>query len=615
MLGFLAIVREKMDASGSDVGITAKLSQGFIRMKKVLFLLRKLPITLLLLVIIGILNAYLFYVQVTTISQNQKFLQQSIQSLMDLDGLRSALKQGELTHHSYLITGGEKDLEKYQQAVTAVLRNLNNLRQRESVNETVSLQQQLAAKMDKWDQEIQLSQSQFPTGVSGIAERQQNPEIYTALERISANWQRRLQSYLQKSQYGIKLSLTTYAIATSANLGLVGLLLYHLHLAWSRHHDYQVKLQQQGTLLAMTSEGMVIHDLQYRICEWNQGAEQLYGWNREGVLGASIVELLYTQDLSLSAQAMAVTLAMGSWKGEMQQINSRGEIIFVKSYWRILYDEDGVPVSVLVTNREITEQKRLEQIMLRSQRLEMMGTLAGGVAHDLNNILSPILLSVQLLEMKLRDPEYQKLLKTLENNVKRGANLVKQVLSLARGIESHLSPIDIYTTLADVQEFINETFPKCICFHSHIAKNLATIHGNNTQLYQVLINLVINARDAMPEGGTIELAAQMVEVSCSQPQIPVKPGIYLVMTVKDTGIGMTPQVRDRIFEPFFTTKQANRGTGLGLYSAQVIIQNHGGIVDVETQIGKGTCFHVYLPVDLCGEYPTHLNPVGINNFF
>ncbi|BAZ04907.1 multi-sensor signal transduction histidine kinase [Calothrix sp. NIES-3974] len=593
--------------------MTVKLPQGFIRMKKVLLLLRKLPITLLLLVIITILNAYLFYFQVTAISQNQKLLQQSVQGLTDLEGLRSAFKQGELTQHSYLVTGGEQDLEKYQQAVTAVLRNLNNLRQRESVEGTVSLQQQLTATVDRWNREIELSQSQFPTGVRGMGGGQQNQEIYTGLERISANLHRRSQSYLQKSRYGLNLSLTTYAIAMSANMGLVGLLLYHLHLAWSRHHHHQMKLQQQGILLAMTSEGMLIHDLQYRICEWNQGAERLYGWKRERVLGASIVELLYPHDLSLSAQAMSKTLATGCWQGEMQQINSRGEIIVVKSSWRLLYNEDGNPLSVLVTNREITEQKRLERIMLRSQRLEMMGTLAGGVAHDLNNILSPILLSVQLLEMKLGDPEHQKLLKTLEKNVKRGANLVKQVLSLARGIESQLSQIDIYTTLADVEEFIHETFPKCICFHSHIAKNLPTIHGNNTQLYQVLMNLVINARDAMPEGGTIELAAQIVEVSCYKPQISIKPGTYLVITVKDSGIGMTPQIRDRIFEPFFTTKQANRGSGLGLYSAQLIIQNHGGIIDVETQIGKGTCFHVYLPVDVCGEYPAHLNPMVINN--
>ena len=260
-------------------------------------------------------------------------------------------------------------------------------------------------------------------------------------------------------------------------------------------------------------------------------------------------------------------------------------------------DDNGQPKAILVINSDVTERKRLETQLLRSQRMESIGTLAGGIAHDLNNVLSPVLMATQLLQMKPRDEKEKKFLSTIEVSAKRASDMVKQVLAFARGQEGDLAVLQLKHVIRDMEKIMRETFPRLINLDIFIAPELPTMRGDATQLHQVILNFCVNARDAMPDGGTICIKAEPKRLSESDAAriLNAKAGNYVCLTVTDTGTGMPPEVIERIYEPFFTTKELGKGTGLGLSTVLSIIKTHGGIVDVTSTVGKGTTFIVLFP--------------------
>lgn len=374
-----------------------------------------------------------------------------------------------------------------------------------------------------------------------------------------------------------------------------------IHLALMRDVTQQKQAEQkifeQGLLLDVSTDAIVVRDIQNQILFWNKGAERLYNWMAEEVVGKNVLQLLYKDISPQLKDAYLRVMNTGEWRGELHQLTREGKVIIVESRWTLIKDDNGQPKSILSVNTEITQQKQLEAQLLRSQRLESIGTLAGGIVHDLNNILSPILMSVQLLQKKLPDSQSQQILQTLENNVKRGANLLKQVLSFARGVEGKRTIVQIQPLIEEIEQIIAQTFPKSIICQIDIPKNLWCIRGDTTQLHQVLINLVVNARDAMPNGGTLRIEAENLVIGehSAQINIDAKVGSYIAIVVTDTGMGMSSKVQQRIFEPFFTTKEVDKGTGLGLSTALGIIKNHGGFLNVYSQVGRGTQFTLYLP--------------------
>lgn len=268
----------------------------------------------------------------------------------------------------------------------------------------------------------------------------------------------------------------------------------------------------------------------------------------------------------------------------------------------LLRNPDGQPERLLGIHMDITEKKQLETQFLRSQRLESLGTLASGIAHDLNNILTPILLVVQLLPLKLGrvDPWLQGKLDILETSARRGADLVKQILAFARGVEGKRFALQVNHLLADIRKLVQQTLPKSIEVYVQVSDHLWPVWGDATQLHQVFMNLCVNARDAMPKGGELRITAENLQLDEAQAQchLQAQPGPYVVATIADSGLGMPPEVLNRIFDPFFTTKAPGQGTGLGLSAVLGIVESHRGFVDVHSQVGQGSTFQVYLPATL-----------------
>jgi PAS domain S-box-containing protein len=246
---------------------------------------------------------------------------------------------------------------------------------------------------------------------------------------------------------------------------------------------------------------------------------------------------------------------------------------------------------------DLTERKKLEQQFLRAQRMESIGTLAGGIAHDLNNILAPIMMSIELLKGMSDNPQAAQILATIEASARQGADIVRQVLSFARGMEGERIEIQPKHLLQDLENIIKSTFPKNIQMEFFHPNNIWTILGDPTQVHQILLNLCVNARDAMPTGGRLTVAVEncRLDEHYAAMSAEAKPGRYVQINVTDSGTGMPPDVIDKIFDPFFTTKEIGKGTGLGLSTVMAVVKSHEGIVNVYSEPGKGTTFKVYLP--------------------
>ncbi|HEY9749659.1 MAG TPA: ATP-binding protein, partial [Allocoleopsis sp.] len=362
----------------------------------------------------------------------------------------------------------------------------------------------------------------------------------------------------------------------------------------------EAKIREQAALLNITTDAIIVRDLDNNIQYWNHGAEQVYGWSAAEAIAQNANQLLYRpESLDQLKKVHDRLIEHGTWQGELHQVSKQGQEIIVASRWTLMCDTQGQPKSILTVNTDITEKKKLESQFLRTQRLESLGTLAGGIAHDLNNILTPVLSTAQLLQFKFpyADEQSQHLFEIIETNTRRGAALVKQVLQFARGVEGKRAIVQVQHLIYEIKQIVEKTFPKSIEVLTRVEPGLWLVSGDATHLHQVLMNLVINARDAMPKGGTLTISAEnlFVDEPEARLNLDASVGAYICLTVKDTGTGMPVEIADRMFEPFFTTKELGKGTGLGLSTVRGIVKSHGGFINVSSKTGVGTEFKIFLP--------------------
>lgn len=366
------------------------------------------------------------------------------------------------------------------------------------------------------------------------------------------------------------------------------------------------KNREQAELLDKATDAILVCDLANRITYWNVSAERIYGWKAGEVIEKDFLKILFEGKPPAQIQEMKRSVdEKGEWTGELQQLNKEGKPVLVHCRATLIRNTAGQPKSLLLINTDITERKQLEEQFLRSQRLESLGVLISGIAHDLNNALAPILIGVNILR---NSPDKEEILKTIEVSAKRGAEMVKQVLTFARGTDSNKTLIHVESLVKEMGKIVIDTFPRNIRCDVRPGGETWPVMGLPTPLYQVLLNLCVNARDAMPDGGNLILKALNVKVDpgLAARYPDAKTGNYVCVSVADTGAGIPPEQIEKIFRPFYTTKAPGKGTGLGLSTSLNIIKNHGGFLVVNSEVGRGTEFKFYLPAAM--ESPANVSP-------
>ncbi|HEX7261948.1 MAG TPA: PAS domain S-box protein [Luteolibacter sp.] len=363
-------------------------------------------------------------------------------------------------------------------------------------------------------------------------------------------------------------------------------------------------------LVDCNAQGVMFRKVTGEITSANDAFLQIVGYSRED-LEAGLLDW--------------IGLTPGEYAGldrrSLEEIADHGVgVPYEKEFFR----KDGSRAPVLVATAsfednpdegvcfvlDLTERKKLEQQFLRAQRMESIGTLAGGIAHDLNNVLAPIIMSLDLLKMKFNDPASKELLSVIGSSAQRGADMVGQVLSFARGVEVRRIELKVGDLIQGIEGIVTELFFKNIRLRSVVPPGLWPILGDPTQLHQVLLNLCVNARDAMPNGGSLTISAENFTITAPDAGLPsdAVPGNYVFIQIEDSGTGMPSEVREQIFDPFFTTKEVGKGTGLGLSTSLAIVKSHGGFFRVESEVGQGTRFQIFLPAQTVtttdsAEYP------------
>ncbi len=356
-------------------------------------------------------------------------------------------------------------------------------------------------------------------------------------------------------------------------------------------------------LLVENSPDAIFVHCENRMVFANPASLLLFGAQRlEEVIGRNVLEIMHPDSRILIEQRIRQVKVGGKTPLlEHKLIRMDGTVVEVEAMG-IPSTHSGKP-AVQVVLRDITEKKQREEQALRGQRMESLGSLAAGIAHDLNNALSPILMVASLLHAKYPEPSVQRLLDIVDESAQHAANMVKQVLTFARGTEDERVKVDVGVLVEEINNVAQHTFPKSIRMRTELAPDLWPLIGNTTQLHQVLLNLCVNARDAMPKGGTLSLTVGNCQIDATHGGLvpEATAGSYLRFTVADTGTGMSEEVRARIFEPFYTTKAPGKGTGIGLSTVQKIVEAHGGFVHVTSVLHRGTEFQVFLPAQLDPE--------------
>lgn len=353
--------------------------------------------------------------------------------------------------------------------------------------------------------------------------------------------------------------------------------------------------------LSVAANAVVITD-PHGVVEWmNPAFSSISGYSEQEAVGKSLSQLVRSgaHEPAFYENLWSTLMSGQPWHGEIINRRKDGSQYDELTSITPLLDESGQISHFIAIKQDISEQKRLEALLLRTQRLESVGRLASGLAHDLNNLLTPMLVGPPLLRMFVQDPVALASLDSIESCAQRGAEIIRRLLTFSRGQPGQKVPVQLRTLLRDMGKIVHDAFPKNITLRQNVGRAVPNVLGDPTQLHQVLMNLCVNARDAMPRGGTLSFSLQVVTVAAEQAKAHgVTPGPFVALEVSDTGIGIPQQNLEKIFDPFFTTKELGQGTGLGLSTTLGIIQGHQGFIEVESPPGRGTSFRIYLPADV-----------------
>ncbi|NND97206.1 MAG: PAS domain S-box protein [Pirellulaceae bacterium] len=378
----------------------------------------------------------------------------------------------------------------------------------------------------------------------------------------------------------------------------------------SEREDSRVRLKQHEALLREIPEPLQILDASGRIVYWNLGAQRLFGFEASEAIGHTSNDLLQIvvpvgDEANIHSREYSES---ERWIGELHASTKAGKPLRIERRRTRIQAADEI-IGEVVFDLDLGERKRIQQVERRRQRLESLGTLASGIAHDLNNLLTPILMSTRMLQRENAKIDRDALLETIAKGASRGADLIAQLLTFARGGDGQHVPFKVDDLIPEVIGILTHTLPKEITIETEVEADLPEVCGDATEISQVLMNLAINSRDAMIGDGTLRIEAKRITLDTERSfsYTTLQPGQYVSITVSDTGTGIAPVIRNRIFDPFFTTKERGQGTGLGLSTSIGIIQGHHGAIDVRSVVGQGAVITVILPVHVSHTHALESN--------
>jgi PAS domain S-box-containing protein len=369
----------------------------------------------------------------------------------------------------------------------------------------------------------------------------------------------------------------------------------------THRREAEAQIREQAALLDKARDAIVLVGMDQRIQYWNRSAERIFGWSVAEAIGRNISEFLLRRDPANDKPFLDRLLDANEWRGELEVRAKNGKRIVVESRWSLMRDtEQHNPKGILLINTDVTEKKEIEAQFLRAQRIETVGALSGGIAHDLNNALAPIIMASELLADEVATESGKRMLEMVQTSARRCAEMVKQILSFSRGAGQGWELLDPCKLIEEIAGLCRETFPRLITIQSRCQPGANRFQGNLTQMHQVLMNLFVNARDAMPKGGVLSVNAKNVLLHGYATKMLEQPanGPFLSIAVSDTGTGIPLEIVDRIFEPFFTTKEFGKGTGLGLSTVFSIVKSHDAFLELKTEVGKGTTFELFFPAQV-----------------
>lgn len=366
----------------------------------------------------------------------------------------------------------------------------------------------------------------------------------------------------------------------------------------SEQEASRLRLKRHEALLDEIPEPIHVLDSSGRIVYWNRGARQLYGFEAVEAIGQTagdLLKIIVPESQSGNVHSKEYETAQ-RWSGELLATTKDGTKLRIERR-RTRLMEHGESIGDVIFDLDLVARTKLQQVERRRQRLESLGTLASGIAHDLNNLLTPILMSGKMLQRDNPNVDRGALTETIVTGASRGADLISQLLMFARGGDGVHQKIQLQRFLPEIVAIIERTLPSGIRLRLKIEDELPGIQGDETEISQVVMNLAINARDAMSETGELLIEAARLHLATERSfsYTTLQPGEYVAISISDTGTGIPVAIRDRIFDPFFSTKQRGQGTGLGLSTSIGIVRSHNGAVKLQSTVGKGTTVSVIFP--------------------
>lgn len=395
-------------------------------------------------------------------------------------------------------------------------------------------------------------------------------------------------------------SLIHYRIETVKGIFFVvvstALIYFTSKLLTSRIEREKERNRNLAYLLDNANDAIIVKSRDGRILYWNKGAENLYGWSRGEVIGQDLQNVI-GYDIERVKDIAGNIEDKGEWFGELVNSKRDGQQITTYSRWSRISGFEGHEDSILIIISDISEVKELENRLQRIRRLENLGLLSSEIAHDLNNVIQPILMSTDILKESIEDGKLQKFIDMIRHSARRGSELVQQVLTFTKGLKSKKSYIDTKSVINEMVGIAERTFPEKVSFEHHVEHNINSIYGVRTQVDQVIMNLLVNARDAVKGNGKITLSAEnfIPDDGFCQKHFAESKMTFVKVTITDNGTGIAPEIMEKIYEPFFTTKGNETGNGIGLSTCKRIISEHDGIIEVDSKVGEGTEFRIYFP--------------------